>query len=65
MVGPRHLAGAVEFHALNCIDVGTHTAASEILTVTRPNLVAAPRHHIATSAWGPGCPSSTTTPTSG
>jgi putative transposase len=40
MVGPRHLAGAVEFHALNCIDVGTHTAASEILTATRPNLVA-------------------------
>lgn len=40
MVGPRHLAGAVEFHALNCIDVGTHTAASEIMEVARPSLVA-------------------------
>lgn len=40
MVGPRHLAGAVEFHALNCIDVGTHTAASEILDAARPALVA-------------------------
>jgi transposase len=40
MVGPRHLEGAVEFHALNCIDVATHTAASEILDVARPNLVA-------------------------
>ena len=40
MVGPRHLAGALEFHALNCIDVGTHTAASEIVDAPRPNLVA-------------------------
>ena len=28
MVGPRHLDGAVEFHALNPINVGSHAAAS-------------------------------------
>jgi putative transposase len=41
MVGPRHLDGAVEFHALNLIDVGSHAARSEILTSPRPVLVAA------------------------
>lgn len=41
MVGPRHLDGAVEFHALNLIDVGSHAAGSQILTAPRPVLVAA------------------------
>ena len=41
MVGPRHLDGAVEFHALNLIDVGSHAAGSEILAAPRPTLVAA------------------------
>jgi putative transposase len=41
MVGPRHLDGAIEFHALNLIDVGSHAAGSEILTSPRPVLVAA------------------------
>lgn len=41
MVGPRHLDGAVEFHALNLIDVGSHAAGSEILASPRPTLVAA------------------------
>src|SRR5438105_3365235 len=40
LVGPRHLYGAVEFHALNLIDVGSHAADSEILTVVRPQLLA-------------------------
>jgi hypothetical protein len=40
LVGPRHLDGGVEFHALNLVDVGSHTAASEILAATRPNVVA-------------------------
>ena len=35
MVGPRHLDGAVEFHALNLIDVGSHAAGSQILTAPR------------------------------
>jgi hypothetical protein len=41
MVGPRHLVGAVEFHALNLIDVGSHAAGSAILPSPRPSLVAA------------------------
>ncbi len=41
MVGPRHLDGAVEFHALNLVDVGSHTAASTILAAPRPTWVAA------------------------
>jgi putative transposase len=41
MVGPRHLDGAVEFHALNLIDVGSHLADSEILTAARPTWIAA------------------------
>jgi len=41
LIGPRHLHGAVEFHALNLIDVGSHAAASEILAVARPTVVAA------------------------
>ncbi|MDQ1394049.1 MAG: putative transposase, partial [Acidimicrobiaceae bacterium] len=40
LVGPRHLDGGVELHALNLIDIGSHTAASEILAATRPNLIA-------------------------
>ena len=41
MVGPRHLDGAIEFHAVNLVDVGSHTAASTILTAPRPTWVAA------------------------
>ncbi|MGH9186516.1 MAG: hypothetical protein ACRD0U_11980 [Acidimicrobiales bacterium] len=41
MVGPRHLFGGVEFHALNLIDVGSHEAANEIVEVVRPPLLAA------------------------
>lgn len=41
MVGPRHLHGGLSFSALNLLDVGSHEAASEILTAPRPDLVAA------------------------
>ena len=41
MVGPRHLQGAIEFHALNVIDMGSHAAASKILIAPRPSWVAA------------------------
>ncbi len=41
MVGPRHLDGAIEFHALNLVDVGSHAAGSTILTAPRPTWVAA------------------------
>ena len=41
MVGPRHLDGAVEFHALNLVDVGSHAAGSTILTAARPSWIAA------------------------
>lgn len=41
MVGPRHLDGAVEFHALNVVDVGSHAAGSSILTAPRPTWIAA------------------------
>ena len=40
MIGPRHLHGAARFHALNLIDVGSHLVGNEILTETRPGLVA-------------------------
>jgi len=40
LVGPRHLFGGVEFHALNLIDVGSHEAANDILDVLRPPLIA-------------------------
>lgn len=41
LVGPRHLFGGVEFHALNLIDMGSHEAAGEILDAVRPPRVAA------------------------
>lgn len=41
MVGPRHLFGGVEFHALNLIDVGSHEVGNDILDVVRPPLIAA------------------------
>ena len=40
LIGPRHLFGGVEFHALNLIDVGSHEAANDILEVVRPPLLA-------------------------
>lgn len=41
MVGPRHLFGAVQFHALNLVDVGSHLAGNDIVTELRPPLLAA------------------------
>jgi len=41
LIGPRHLFGGVEFHALNLIDIGSHEAANTILEVVRPPLLAA------------------------
>jgi hypothetical protein len=40
VVGPRHLDGGVEFHALSLLDVGSHEAASEIFEAPRPNVLA-------------------------
>lgn len=40
LVGPRHLTGGVEFHALNLIDVGSHEAANDILEIPRPSFLA-------------------------
>lgn len=40
MIGPRHLFGAVQFHALNLIDVGSHLAGNDIVTELRPPLLA-------------------------
>lgn len=40
MVGPRHLFGGVEFHALNLIDVGSHEAGNDIVEAARPTLLA-------------------------
>ena len=40
MVGPRHLFGGVEFHALNLIDVGSHEAGNDIVATARPTLLA-------------------------
>ncbi len=41
LIGPRHLLGGAEFHALNLIDVGSHEAANDILEIVRPPMVAA------------------------
>jgi transposase len=41
MVGPRHLFGAAQFHALNLVDVGSHLAGNDIVTELRPPLLAA------------------------
>lgn len=41
LIGPRHLFGGVEFHALNLIDVGSHEVANDILEAPRPGLLAA------------------------
>ena len=41
MVGPRHLFGGVEFHALNLIDVGSHEVGNDIVDAPRPTLLAA------------------------
>jgi hypothetical protein len=41
MVGPRHLFGAAQFHALNLIDVGSHLAANAIVTELHPPVLAA------------------------
>lgn len=41
LIGPRHLDGGVGFHAFNLIDVGSHTAGSEIIDVLRPTSIAA------------------------
>lgn len=41
MVGPRHLFGGVEFHALNLIDIGSHEVGNDIIEVVRPPLIAA------------------------
>ncbi len=40
VIGPRHLLGAVQFHTLNLIDVGSHLAGNEIVTELRPPLLA-------------------------
>jgi len=40
MIGPRHLDGAGQFHTLNLLDVGSHTAGSEILPILRTPLIA-------------------------
>lgn len=40
MIGPRHLYGAAQFHALNLIDVGSHLVGNDILTEVRPPLLA-------------------------
>lgn len=41
MIGPRHLFGADQFHALNLIDVGSHLVGNSIVTELRPPLLAA------------------------
>jgi len=41
MIGPRHLFGAAQFHALNLVDVGSHLAGNDIVTELRPPLLAA------------------------
>jgi putative transposase len=40
MIGPRHLFGADQFHALNLIDVGSHLVGNDIVTELRPPLLA-------------------------
>ncbi|MEX2553528.1 MAG: hypothetical protein WD627_11075, partial [Actinomycetota bacterium] len=41
LIGPRNLDGGIGFHAFNLIDVGTHTAGSEIIDILRPTTIAA------------------------
>lgn len=41
LIGPRNLDGGIGFHAFNLIDVGTHTAGSEIIDLLRPTTIAA------------------------
>ena len=41
LIGPRNLDGGIGFHAFNLIDVGTHTAGSEIIDLLRPPTIAA------------------------
>ncbi len=41
LIGPRHLFGGVEFHALNLVDVGSHTVGNDILEIVKPPLLAA------------------------
>jgi putative transposase len=53
LIGPRHLEGAVQFHALNLIDVGSHLAASAILGAPRPGGLAASMAGLWTSAGVP------------
>lgn len=40
LIGPRHLFGADQFHALNLIDVGSHRVGNAIITELRPPLLA-------------------------
>lgn len=40
MIGPRHLFGAAQFHALNLLDIGSHLAGNDIITELRPPLLA-------------------------
>lgn len=40
MIGPRHLFGAAQFHALNLVDVGSHLAGNAIITELRAPLLA-------------------------
>ncbi len=41
LIGPRNLDGGIGFHAFNLIDIGTHTAGSEIIDILRPPTIAA------------------------
>jgi putative transposase len=41
LIGPRHLDGGIGFYAFNLIDVGSHTAGSEIIDLARPTSIAA------------------------
>jgi putative transposase len=41
LIGPRNLDGGIGFHAFNLIDVGTHTAGSQIIDILRPTTIAA------------------------
>lgn len=40
LIGPRNLDGGIGFHAFNLIDVGTHTAGSQIIDILRPVTIA-------------------------
>ena len=46
MIGPRHLFGAAQFHALNLVDVGSHLAGNDIVTELRPPLLAPVIHEM-------------------